>query len=258
MRRPFLAVILAIAILVPLGSGSALAQRPAGPGLAPDRERFLVGLVATSAAGRRVTLVWPVEAGAERYHVLRGARLFGPWVDLTPRGVRATSFETQGAPGIAMVFRVVASRAHERPDTTSAAYVTPERRVAVGPHVLACTAHAPSSLRAAWSRDPEADLYAVELYNDAPPAPNRIAAVRTRDTTFAQSGLPAGRTLLRVRALYTLADFPATGDTSVFTSEAPAGESADVTFPITRSRACACGPRPASFQQTEPPCDTSR
>lgn len=204
------------------------------------RERFMTSLVATPAGTHAVRLRWGAEPGAERYEVLRAPTLRGPYVNLTPAGVHAAGFAARALPGVPLVFRVVAVRGGER-DTTSVAYVTvpkPARGGVTALRIRACDGGAPSSLRLTWAGDPDADLYVVQLFNDAPPAPRTLLSVRTADTTFEQTGLPAGRTIARITAIYALPDFPAPGDTAVYAREDAAPAAGAVTFPVTRSQPC--------------------
>lgn len=204
------------------------------------RESFMTSLVATPAGTHAVRLRWSGEPGAERYEVLRAATLRGPWVNITPAGIRGDGVAARALPGIPLVFRVVAVRGGER-DTTSVAYVTvrkPARGTAGAPRMLECAARAPSSLALTWAGDLDADLYLVQLFNDAPPAPRTLLSVRTADTTFVQTGLPAGRTIARVTAVYALPDFPAPGDTAVYARDDAAFATGAVSFPIVRSQSC--------------------
>jgi hypothetical protein len=204
-----------------------------------ERQSFMTSLVATPVGHHRVRLTWTGEPGTTSYIVLRAAVLRGPYVTLTPRGIQGTSFEANGIPATPMVFRVIALRGDHASDTTSAAYVTiPEPAAGSALLVAACQVRPPSTLSITWERTPDADLYAVRVINDAPPAPRTLVDIRTRGTRFTQSGLPAGRTLVRITAVYALPNFPAVGDTARYTRNAPVSRTGAALLPVSTPRSC--------------------
>lgn len=247
--------------------GTAATAAPAAGSLAvaaaaAASRAFEVSLaVAAKAADRSGTIVslrWQALSGARGYRVLRGHTLSERFVEVTPRfmDAAATAVDVAGLiPATNFLFRVVAVDAGGHGlDTTGTVTVHTPADASGGLALIMCRAVSPSTLQLFWAAVPQATGYVVDLTQmptGNTPSPVALGTMTTTDTTYTQTGIPAGDVRIHVGYVYKIRDWPTPGDSVIAyptlsahssSTSSTVGNAATATFPVTGAHPANCRP----------------